>query len=100
MKAVSAQSISGISVTFKPTVLVLGLLLVFFMAALIVVRQQCIHEGYKISVLTVTMDKKNIEYEQLSAEYSKILRRESLINKAVDMGFTFPVGDRVFYVKP
>ena len=69
------------------------------MAALIVVRQQCIHEGYKISVLAVSMDKKNIEYEQLSAEYSKVLRKEVLVKKATELGFIFPIGGRVFYVK-
>lgn len=99
MRAMIAQGISSISVSFKPIAAILALLFIFFMAALIVVRQQCVRQGYEISALTVTMDKKNLEYELLNREYSLFLRREALMEKAVGLDFVFPVGGRVFYVQ-
>ncbi len=98
MRAMIAQ-VSSIGIGFKPAAAVLTLLFIFFMAALIVVRQQCIRQGYEISSLTVSMDKKNLEYELLSREYSLSLRREALMEKAAGMDFVFPVGGRVFYVQ-
>ncbi len=99
MKAIIAQSISSISISFRPIVVVLTLLVIFFMSALIVVRQQCIHESYKISSLTIAMDNKNLEYEKLLRQRSNILRRENLTSKAIEMDFVFPVGGKVFYVQ-
>lgn len=99
MKAIITQSISGINVNIKPIIVVFTLLFIFFMSALIVVRQQCIHESYKISSLTTEMDKKNLEYEKLSKQYSNILRRENLTKQAIEMDFVFPVGGKVFYVQ-
>ena len=69
------------------------------MAILMIFRHKCIEEGYKISDLTLELDRKSLEYEAVSQRYSDTLRWESLYNKAKDMDFIFPVGGRVYYVQ-
>lgn len=85
------------SLSFK---LVFGIItLFFFMALLIVIRQQCLNEGYKISALSNKYDEYSLKYEEVSKRYSDALRWENLIQKSEGLEFTFPEGGRVFYVK-
>lgn len=87
----------GFSLSFK---VVFGIIaLFFFMALLIVIRQQCLNEGYKISALSNKYDEIVLKHEEVAKRYSDALRWENLIQKSEGLDFTFPEGGRVFYVK-
>lgn len=99
MKAMIAQQVHTIGITFKPVAVIIFLMLIFFMGILMVVRQQCIRQGYEISRLTGALEQRTLEYEGVSKEYSDVFRREILFGKAEGLGFTLPVGGHVFYVQ-
>ena len=88
-----------VEVVITPMFIMTVLVFVFCMAILMVFRQHCIDEGHKIAKLSSELDEKVLRYEAISKEYSDALRREKLFNMGESMGFTFPVGGKVFYVK-
>ncbi|MDE7169364.1 MAG: hypothetical protein K2N67_04125 [Mucispirillum sp.] len=100
MRVISQERVSVegfLSIT--PVIAAIAVIFIFFMAILMIFRQQCINEGYKISMLANELDAKSLRYEAVSSKYSDALRWESLFLQANDMGFEFPVGGRVFYVQ-
>ncbi len=99
MKAVLTGHIVNVGLTLRPIAVALFMLLMIGVTALIVIRQQCIQEGYEISRLAATLEAKTIMLEQAQAKYNDYLRNEVLIKRALDMGFEFPTGDKVFYVQ-
>lgn len=99
MRVISQDSVAGLGVSLAPVMVIITLIFVFCMAILMIFRQHCISEGYKISELAIELDKKALQYEAVSQKYSDALRWEVLFNKAEDMGFIFPVGGKVYYVQ-
>lgn len=99
MRAVSQERTVGIGISLAPVMAVSTLIFVFCMAILMIFRQQCITEGYKISELAGELDKKALQYETVSQKYSDALRWEVLFNKAKDLEFIFPAGGKVYYVQ-
>lgn len=99
MRVMSQERVSNIGISLAPIIVFGTLLIIFCMAILMIFRHKCIEEGYKISDLTLELDRKSLEYEAVSQRYSDTLRWESLYNKAEDMDFIFPVGGRVYYVQ-
>ncbi len=90
---------NGLGISFTFIIVVSIVVFIFCMAILMVFRQHCINEGYKISELSTALDKKAIEYEAISQKYSDALRWEVLFSKAERMGFIFPEGGKVFYIQ-
>lgn len=99
MRVISQENVAEISVSLAPVMVISTLIFVFCMAILMIFRQHCISEGYKISELANELDKKSLRYEAVSQKYSDALRWEVLFNKAEDMGFIFPAGGKVYYVQ-
>ena len=99
MRVMSQERVSNIGISLAPIIVFGTLLIIFCMAILMIFRQHCISEGYKISELANELDRKALQYEAVSQKYSDALRWEVLFNKAEDMGFIFPVGGKVYYVQ-
>lgn len=99
MRVISQENVAEISVSLAPVMVISTLIFVFCMAILMIFRQHCISEGYKISELSNELDRKSLRYEAVSQKYSDALRWEVLFNKAEDMGFIFPAGGKVYYVQ-
>lgn len=99
MREMIRERIEGAIITVKPSAFILFLAFLFCFATLIIFRQQCVQEGYEISRLSGILDKKQLAYEKISADYYDVLSREKLINKAEEKGFVFPHGGKVFYVR-
>lgn len=99
MREMIRQRIENVGINFRPSAVILFMIFIFCVTTLIIFRQQCIQQGYEISKLSSVLDSKSMAYEKISADYSAVLRREILINKAKEMGFVFPVGGKVFYVR-
>lgn len=99
MKEMIRQGIENVGINLKPSAVILFMILIFCVTTLIIFRQQCVSQGYEISRLSTVLESKSMAYEKVSDDYSAVLRREMLINKAGEMGFVFPVGGKVFYVR-
>ena len=99
MRVISQERVSGIGISLAPVMVISTLIFVFCMAILMIFRQHCISEGYKISELANELDRKSLHYEAVSQKYSDALRWEVLFNKAEEMDFIFPVGGKAYYVQ-
>lgn len=99
MREMITQNTESLKISVRPSSAALFVVLLLGIATLMIFRQQCVREGYEISRLTARLDGQYLVYEKISADYYSVLRRENLINKAEDMGFVFPEGGRVFYVR-
>lgn len=99
MRVISQERVEGFGISLAPVMVVSTLIFVFCMAILMIFRQHCISEGYKISELAIELDKKALEYEAVSQQYSDALRWEVLFDRAEKMNFIFPAGGKVFYVQ-
>lgn len=93
------KSKNELGIAMGPIFILAIIVIIFCMAILMIFRQQCINEGYKISKLSSELDEKMLRYEDVSQKYSDALRWEVLFDKAEEMNFTFPVGGKVFYVQ-
>ncbi len=99
MKVMSQEHVVEIGVSLAPVMIVSTVIFIFCMAILMIFRQHCISEGYKISELANELDRKSLQYEAVSQKYSDALRWEVLFDKATESDFIFPVGGKVFYVQ-
>ncbi len=99
MRVMSDDRAAGLGISLAPIIVFGTLIFVFCMAVLMIIRQHCIDEGYKIYELTLELDKKSLEYEAVAQKYSDALRWESLFNSAENLGFIFPEGGKVYYVQ-
>ena len=94
MRVISQERVEGLGISLAPVMVISTLIFVFCMAILMIFRQHCISEGYKISELAIELDKKAV-----SQQYSDALRWEVLFDRAEKMNFIFPAGGKVFYVQ-
>ena len=99
MSLINFNTKNDLGISIGPIIILAVITLIFCMAILMIFRQQCINEGYKISKLSNELDARMLKYEDVSKKYSDALRWEVLFDKAEDMDFTFPVGGKVFYVQ-